>query len=244
MNGIEKAQLQEFAGVREIVSDLDAIRFKFGMGSVKVLTPKAEVAIRSGRRAQIPFKIEVISDIISHKVVMEFPMNYPTGPMKVEVEDIGAGSGDNEANLRTIQQYLDDFCNSHAGRNGYAIVLLDIVRRYGMGESIDQLRAAAVDLNEVEVETHNPPDAQDTDGRTALPYKCRKCRYPLFHSENIECHDAPSKSSPACSSFFLSEATGWLQSNVVDVSGKIHCPSCDSKVGAYNWSGSKCSCKI
>ena len=46
MNGIEKAQLQEFAGVREIVSDLDAIRFKFGMASVKVLTPKDEVAIR------------------------------------------------------------------------------------------------------------------------------------------------------------------------------------------------------
>src|SRR3546814_3787746 len=29
-----------------------------------------------------------------------------------------------------------------------------------------------------------------------------------------------------------------------DVHGKINCPQCNARLGAYNWSGTQCSCKV
>jgi dual specificity phosphatase 12 len=44
-----------------------------------------------------------------------------------------------------------------------------------------------------------------------------------------------------CSSYFI-EPMEWLAHGVDEVHGRIDCPKCQCKLGAYNWSGDQCSC--
>jgi dual specificity phosphatase 12 len=46
-----------------------------------------------------------------------------------------------------------------------------------------------------------------------------------------------------CAHFFL-EPQDWMQSTIDqgDLDGKLECPKCSSKVGAYAWQGMRCSC--
>ncbi|CAO3656577.1 unnamed protein product [Mucor hiemalis] len=44
-----------------------------------------------------------------------------------------------------------------------------------------------------------------------------------------------------CSSYFI-EPMEWLEGLIDGVQGRIDCPKCQCKLGAYNWSGDQCSC--
>ena len=46
-----------------------------------------------------------------------------------------------------------------------------------------------------------------------------------------------------CAHFFL-EPQDWMQSTIDqgELDGKLECPKCSSKVGAYAWQGMRCSC--
>jgi dual specificity phosphatase 12 len=48
-----------------------------------------------------------------------------------------------------------------------------------------------------------------------------------------------------CAHFFL-EPQDWMQSTLdkSELEGKLECPKCSSKVGAYAWQGMRCSCGI
>ncbi len=89
------------------------------------------------------------------------------------------------------------------------------------------------------------------------PYKCRQCRCVLFLSNhilhnNMRDNENNSTSHQACSSVFLNELENpdpsiiWLHNLMTSasLSGRILCPTptCQAKVGVWNWIGSKCSC--
>eukprot|EP00696_Hemimastix_kukwesjijk_P015017 gnl/Hemi2/3108_TR1100_c0_g1_i1.p1 gnl/Hemi2/3108_TR1100_c0_g1~~gnl/Hemi2/3108_TR1100_c0_g1_i1.p1 ORF type:complete len:127 (-),score=21.78 gnl/Hemi2/3108_TR1100_c0_g1_i1:215-565(-) len=76
---------------------------------------------------------------------------------------------------------------------------------------------------------------------------CRACRAVLFATGDIQPHAVGSgydptrrSSSDQCTSIFLSEPQPWM--DTADVDGKVLCPKCKVRVGAFSWSGSQCSC--
>ena len=96
--------------------------------------------------------------------------------------------------------------------------------------------------------------------------RCKKCRQRLAISTSFLKHDPPSKESSeghfikraggsrrivdiqesqtVCSHFFV-EPLNWMKEELQgkqELEGKFSCPGCSSKVGAYNWKGSRCSC--
>ena len=57
MDGRARADLQEENGVRDMVEILNAIRMHLGFDAVKVLTPKAEIRLRSGFDVELYFPL-------------------------------------------------------------------------------------------------------------------------------------------------------------------------------------------
>ncbi|KAF9579834.1 dual specificity phosphatase 12 [Lunasporangiospora selenospora] len=106
--------------------------------------------------------------------------------------------------------------------------------------------------------------------RPLPPLKCKKCRRALVSRDNVIEHmpgqgqnafeyrkrDAVLHISEAiqsnnttvrhgasgagCQQYFV-EPVEWIQ-GLQGLEGKIACPKCDSKLGAFNWSGDQCSC--
>lgn len=96
--------------------------------------------------------------------------------------------------------------------------------------------------------------------------RCKKCRQKLALSTSFIKHEPPSRESSEghfirraagsrriidiqesqrnCSHFFV-EPLKWMKEELQgkqELEGKFCCPNCSSKVGAYNWKGSRCSC--
>lgn len=96
--------------------------------------------------------------------------------------------------------------------------------------------------------------------------RCKRCRHTLASSHHVELHDTPDEDSKqslfiktaanlrrvisreaasvSCSHHFLAEPTAWMgpEMDKQEMDGKLNCPKCDAKVGAYSWKGSRCSC--
>ncbi|QLL34167.1 hypothetical protein HG536_0G00240 [Torulaspora globosa] len=96
--------------------------------------------------------------------------------------------------------------------------------------------------------------------------RCKKCRQRLALSTSFINHEPPSKESleghfirraagsrriigieesqNICSHYFV-EPLNWMKEELQgkqELEGKFFCPGCNSKVGGYNWKGSRCSC--
>lgn len=96
--------------------------------------------------------------------------------------------------------------------------------------------------------------------------RCKKCRQRLAFSTSFVEHKPPSRESSEghfirraagshriidikesqdqCSHFFV-EPLNWMKEELQgkqELEGKFLCPGCSSKVGGYNWKGSRCSC--
>ncbi|CCF55456.1 hypothetical protein KAFR_0A00180 [Kazachstania africana CBS 2517] len=107
-------------------------------------------------------------------------------------------------------------------------------------------------------------DADELYSVTAI--RCKKCRYRLALSTSFIDHEPPSKESSEghfirraanshriidiqesqsiCSHFFV-EPLDWMKKELQgkqELEGKFSCPGCETKVGGYNWKGSRCSC--
>lgn len=95
--------------------------------------------------------------------------------------------------------------------------------------------------------------------------RCKKCRHRLALSTSFIPHTPPSRDSSeshfirkaansnrvidiqesqsTCSHYFM-EPLRWMEPELSkqELEGKLACPNCEMKVGAYNWKGSRCSC--
>ncbi|KAG2383265.1 hypothetical protein C9374_004602 [Naegleria lovaniensis] len=95
-------------------------------------------------------------------------------------------------------------------------------------------------------------------------YLCQICRHVLFKQEDLIEHEPTekrgnkdfeykklrkdlkkgiSKSSKSCTSLYARDKMEWMGTMVGD-EGRLDCPQCGHRVGAYKWSGSQCSCGI
>ncbi|AMD20927.1 HDR185Cp [Eremothecium sinecaudum] len=104
----------------------------------------------------------------------------------------------------------------------------------------------------------------DVSNMTAI--RCKKCRQRLALSSSFIKHTPPTRESSEghfirkaagsrriidiqqsqdhCSHFFV-EPLSWMKEELQgkqELEGKFNCPNCSSKVGGYNWKGSRCSC--
>lgn len=67
--------------------------------------------------------------------------------------------------------------------------------------------------------------------------QCRACREALLDEAALSAH---SRNAAACTSWFVEEPLAWMTSS--GQSGKLLCPKCAAKVGAWDWAGLRCSC--
>lgn len=99
-----------------------------------------------------------------------------------------------------------------------------------------------------------------------IQLRCKRCRQPLALSTSFVEHVPPGddskqskfvrkvanskrvinvqSASNVCSHFFV-EPLNWMKSVLqesTELEGKFKCPKCETKVGGYNWKGSRCSC--
>lgn len=109
--------------------------------------------------------------------------------------------------------------------------------------------------------------SSDSESRPlTFTLRCKRCRHTLASSHHVELHETPDEASKqslfiktaanlrrvisreaasvTCSHHFLTEPTAWMKPEMEkqEMDGKLNCPKCDAKVGAYSWKGSRCSC--
>jgi len=88
-------------------------------------------------------------------------------------------------------------------------------------------------------------------------FTCRGCRTRLFDNTMLQSHTPEvvatvtqaNSANSSCTSWFLQEPLPWMASAVTggaggELAGKLLCPgkACGAKLGAWAWSGAKCSC--
>lgn len=116
---------------------------------------------------------------------------------------------------------------------------------------------------QAQADTRPPPhqSAAAVKRSAATSFLCRKCRKPLFDASEIVPHErgegqrafrhtkrdkdrraADAADAAACASHFL-EPPNWSPAvQQGDMEGKLHCPHCDYRIGAFSWHGAQCSC--
>ncbi|RNA06253.1 Dual specificity phosphatase [Brachionus plicatilis] len=117
----------------------------------------------------------------------------------------------------------------------------------------------------------NQPDKSLADSdlfensKESLPcYRCKKCRFQLFTIPKIVNHNEESNNqgfeikqksqfyaksnstrfnnNTICKREVYTEKLEWFENQLDEITGKINCPKCDSKLGSFDWSGTKCAC--
>lgn len=109
---------------------------------------------------------------------------------------------------------------------------------------------------------------QNEDDKDEVCYKCKKCRFKLFNANKIVPHiksyeqislnswnkklayfrklgakdSEDSEERTECKDELYIEPLDWFRDRLEDLSGKLNCPKCDTKVGSFDWCGTKCSC--
>lgn len=76
------------------------------------------------------------------------------------------------------------------------------------------------------------------DLASILSFRCKSCRTRLFDENALALHSR--KRRGECRSLFVEEPLAWM--TCVGQRGKVACPQCNAKVGAWEWSGIRCSC--
>ncbi|CAI5731095.1 unnamed protein product [Hyaloperonospora brassicae] len=76
---------------------------------------------------------------------------------------------------------------------------------------------------------------------------CRKCNHVLCTTSNQLSHMNPDEVARGgrCAGLFI-EPMAWMTKDPVFIrnsAGKLLCPSCNAKLGSWNWMGVKCNCK-
>lgn len=120
--------------------------------------------------------------------------------------------------------------------------------------------------NDIDTETKNLSNMSDEELDKISVVRCKKCRQKLALSTSFINHEPPSKESSEghfirratygrriidiqesqdqCSHFFV-EPLNWMKEELQgkqELEGKFLCPGCKTKIGGYNWKGSRCSC--
>jgi hypothetical protein len=92
---------------------------------------------------------------------------------------------------------------------------------------------------------HQPAESEEIPGESEVSatYSCMRCRYMLCTSSDLVSHEPPVPSAVHnSSSYFMETMPSWLTVQEGQMSGKLLCPGCNSKLGSWGWAGIGCSC--
>lgn len=219
MDGKSLAQKQVRNGVRAIVADMDSLQVTFGFDRIAILTPRVETRLRLGELPRIHLRIKY-SESSEEELVLEFPVGYPEIPLLIELT---TQRSDRQNILESLQRLSASFANEESG---YAV---RIIREFqGL---IAEDSSLPCDEEIVAISTESETARTD--------YLCRVCRSLLCTSNDLDDHESTDRKP--CTSIFTLEPLPWMRTGD-GTSGKLTCPKCTTKLGAYDWSGSKCSC--
>ncbi|CAN6607494.1 tyrosine-protein phosphatase Yvh1p [Trichomonascus vanleenenianus] len=116
-------------------------------------------------------------------------------------------------------------------------------------------------LRKLEGEPFAVPQALLLSERLASDLRCKKCRQTLATSTQFLVHEpkagagttnstrnglaANASVNAACTSYYI-EPVIWMKGELEKglLEGKLSCPKCEAKLGAYHWQGSTCSCGV
>eukprot|EP00127_Corallochytrium_limacisporum_P007395 Clim_evm14s250 gene=Clim_evmTU14s250 len=146
------------------------------------------------------------------------------------------GAGPNDGFLRQLSLLAEMGGKIDDDNPAYRAYKAELIAREMEMEGIVDASRFAADPKEIGVPTNQC-------------YRCKKCRRPLLQSMNILNHN--SNNPKACTSFFV-EPLKWMkimvdadmhESPEQAMSGKLTCPSCQTRLGAFSWLGERCSCQ-
>jgi hypothetical protein len=245
MNGQERAVRQLRAGVRDLVTEIDALQLLLGITNVNNQTPKAEVTLRKGEKCRIPLILSCTLSRDQMEVTFVFPIAYPAEPFEVQeikyyhkrvydeehrakIHELCVNAELRESNdihsaldFAKYIRNLSNFSHSIAGEDL-------IVQEDQIGD------AAAVNITEEPQDM----DIAVTEG-VYRTFFCRMCRTALFTDMDLDFHK---QSDKTCQTLFLSDPPKKPET-ASEKGGKIACPKCKAKLGAWNWVGTQCSCE-
>ncbi|KAF2896041.1 hypothetical protein ILUMI_10134 [Ignelater luminosus] len=75
-------------------------------------------------------------------------------------------------------------------------------------------------------------------------YRCKKCRRIVASESNLITHqDTQSNARGFCTKTYFIEPLSWMNNITQSPQGKLHCPKCNVKLGAFSWiMGCQCPC--
>lgn len=243
MNGIERVRLQRRAGVRGLVEEIDSLKLLLGVGCVSLLTPKAEVTLRKGEKARIPLVVSCILLGIGIELILSFPIDYPDDPFEVQETKYSVDHVYDEEMVNLIQ----DICHNIQYRSSVGICssidLVKLIRNFAdLGVICGDKTAEHEDLQDPAEHDVELIYASSTQAENEIYYRtfaCRMCRKVLLSDDDLSEHN----NNKSCRTLFLSELPQ-NSSTASEQGGKILCPCCNAKLGAWSWVGTQCSCKF
>lgn len=254
MNGREKVQRQIRVGTRPLVEAIDNLRLTFGFENVKSLTPIVESKLRNGNVPQRPLQVSFNPiDGNGLSCVFTIPVRFPEEPYYVGIQTTMSVPVDKAEEYAGLEEYIGSISSQYSrsvvdGARAVKDVLVQPANNWLLSLCRDSEHVDIVveDDEEVDVnedkecveETVEEKPAEDDDAATY--FSCRICSAVLFEVDQIA-HKGAKKGK--CSSIFVQDAPDYLVMKSEEQEGKIYCPKCESRVGAWSWVGSRCSCK-
>lgn len=257
MDGRGKLQRQIKVGTRPLVEAIDNLRLNFGFENVKALTPIVETKLRNGNIPQRPLQM-IFFPVPGHNLsfIITIPIRFPEEPYHLGLQAGISIPVENVAEYTILEEQISMIAQEHLnsvvdGVRSAKFVLSDPSNHWVMdltrGE--DGVQNIDISIDDVEEEDENEveivvvePKSETKGPKAAVPtyYSCRICSTQLFVVDDIT-HSKSRKG--ACPSIYLNEAPEFLVTNGEEQEGKIYCPKCAARIGAWSWVGIRCSCK-
>lgn len=254
MNGRERAVRQIRAGVRDLVTEIDGLKMALGFSNVDMQTTRAEITLRKGERARIPVVLTCTLPEDGLEVTFSFPTPYPDEPF--EVQNIAYSPEriyDEEHRARihelcsNLEYRIEQDINSSLDFINYVRNIPNFsqaINEWGLpqpdAESAEETGPRAIESEEQQKLECRGCDMDDNAAEDSCyrSFSCRMCRAHLFTDLDLDLH----KRDKSCLTLFLSNPKQ-SSSAASEQGGKIACPACKAKLGAWSWLGTQCSCE-
>lgn len=244
MNGRQRLVLQLRSGVRDLVEEIDGLKILLGISNVKLLTPKAEITLRKGEKARIPLELSCVLAAAGIEVHFVFPIGYPDHPFEVQKISYSPDRIYDEEDRASVHELCSNIEYREINGVSSSVTFINFIRNlsdFGVPEIV-----AVEDVPGEEANQKQEGDAVDVsepNAENAAPlmgyrsFSCRMCRKALFTDHDLDEHN----SQKSCQTLFLSDPTQRSET-ASEAGGKITCPNCSAKLGAWSWVGTQCSC--
>lgn len=253
--GEKVIQRQIQAKTRPIIESLDNLRILLGSTNVQVLTPKAEIKMRTGSKAQIPLKVSATLQYIS--IEFSYSKLFPSEPIEiVSISNVDQCSNGKEVDIPSLVTLLIEYVN-HQDNVGNYCSAVDIVNYLNLrlsdvtddifsDEASKSVLPLTMSINSIlNADTESPEINADSFRKI---FTCKLCSCTLFNLNEVSAHSAYAFNEcngnqfTNCTSVFLSLPPTWLEFIGEELEGKLYCRKCKSRVGSWSWIGKKCSC--